>query len=247
MLHKERNAELKMRIQMLVLLKNGECRKRKEIADRLAVHRNTIRNWLSIYMSNGLSQLLKIKPRGPASGQKTLDNSILSSLKERLEDTSGFGSYIQIQSWIKETYGIEVKYKTLHKIVRYGLKAKLKVPRKSHIKKNESDVTAFKEGFSEQVKSIKETTKSENPESENPNVGSNGVIRVFAHDESRFGLIPITRRRITLEGIKPVQPFEIKFESYYLYGAVEPSTGESFFLEMPRLDSSCFQVYNGIN
>jgi hypothetical protein len=55
--------------------------------------------------------------------------------------------------------------------------------------------------------------------------------------------MPITRRRITLEGIKPVQPFEIKFESYYLYGAVEPSTGESFFLEMPRLDSSCFQVY----
>ncbi len=83
MLHKERNAELKMRIHMLVLLKNGECRKRKEIADRLAVHRNTIRNWLSIYNSNGLSQLLKIKPKGPASGQKTLDNSILSSLKER--------------------------------------------------------------------------------------------------------------------------------------------------------------------
>ena len=45
MLHKERNAEFKMLIHMLVLLKNGECRKQKEIADRLAVHRNTIRNW----------------------------------------------------------------------------------------------------------------------------------------------------------------------------------------------------------
>ena len=68
-------------------------------------------------------------------------------------------------------------------------------------------MTAFKEGFSEQVKSIKETTKSEKSESEkselekseleNSNVGSNGIIRVFAHDESRFGLMPITRRRIT--------------------------------------------------
>ena len=135
MLHKERNAELKMRIHMLVLLKNGECHKRKEIANRLAVHRNTIRNWLSIYMSNGLSQLLELKARGPACGQKTLDNSVLSSLKERLEDTSGFGSYIQIQSWIKETHGVDVKYKTLHKIVRYGLKSKLKIPRKSHKKK----------------------------------------------------------------------------------------------------------------
>lgn len=135
MLHKERNAELKRRIHMLVLLKNGECLKRKEIANRLAVHRNTIRNWLSIYMSNGLTELLNIKTTGPASRQKTLDNSVLSSLKERLEDSSGFDSYIQIQSWIKETHGIDVKYKTLHKIVRYGLKAKLKVPRKSHIKK----------------------------------------------------------------------------------------------------------------
>jgi transposase len=241
MLHKERNAELKMRIHMLVLLKNGECRNRKEIAYRLAVHRNTIRNWLSIYMSNGLSQLLEIKAVGPARGQKTLDNSVLSSLKERLEDTSGFGSYIQIQSWIKETYGIEVKYKTLHKIVRYGLKAKLKIPRKSHIKKNESDVKAFKEDFPCQLKSVKETTEA--TESESNLVRVYDSIRVFSHDESRFGLMPITRRRITLEGVKPIQPFQIKFENYYLYGAIEPLTGEGFFLEMPRLDSICFQVY----
>lgn len=84
-------------------------------------------------------------------------------------------------------------------------------------------MTAFREGFSEQVKSIKEATESENS-LENSNVGSNGIIRVFSYDESRFGLMPITRRRITLEGIKPIQPFQIKFESYYLYGSVEPLT-----------------------
>lgn len=94
-------------------------------------------------------------------------------------------------------------------------------------------MTAFKECFSEQIKSI-------TAESENSFFSS---IRLFAHDESRFGLMPITRRRITLEGIKPVQSFQIKYESYYLYGAVESLTGESFFLEMPRLDSNCFQVY----
>lgn len=135
MLRKERNDKLKRRIHMLVLLKSGESLKRKEIAERLAVHRNTIRNWISIYMSKGLTELLNIKPTGPAPGQKTLDESILSALKERLEDSSGFESYVQIQSWIKETYGIDVKYKTLHKIVHYGLKAKLKVARKSHKKK----------------------------------------------------------------------------------------------------------------
>lgn len=62
-------------------------------------------------------------------------------------------------------------------------------------------------------------------------------------DESRFGLLPITRRRITARGIKPVQSVHLIFESYYLYGAVEPITGEGFFVEMPCLDSDCFEVF----
>ena len=34
-----------------------------------------------------------------------------------------------------------------------------------------------------------------------------------------------------------------KFEAFYLYGAVEPLTGESFFLEFPYLNSVCFQTF----
>jgi len=55
------------------------------------------------------------------------------------------------------------------------------------------------------------------------------AIRVFSQDESRFGLLPLRRRRITARGIKPVGKIQHKFESFYLYGAVEPTTSESFF------------------
>ncbi len=34
-----------------------------------------------------------------------------------------------------------------------------------------------------------------------------------------------------------------KFEAFYVYGAVEPLTGESFFLEFSYLDSVCFQTF----
>ena len=34
-----------------------------------------------------------------------------------------------------------------------------------------------------------------------------------------------------------------KFEAFYLYGAVEPLTGESLFLEFPYLDRVCFQAF----
>ncbi len=51
------------------------------------------------------------------------------------------------------------------------------------------------------------------------------------------------RRRITAKGIKPIQTVDFRFENYYLYGAVDPLSGDRFILEMPYLNSDCFQVY----
>ena len=68
-------------------------------------------------------------------------------------------------------------------------------------------------------------------------------LRLFVQDESRFGLLPVIRRRITLKGVKPIEPIQHVFENYYLYGAIEPKSGDSFFLEMPFLDSHCYQIY----
>ena len=67
--------------------------------------------------------------------------------------------------------------------------------------------------------------------------------RVWAQDESRCGLLPILRRRITARGLQPVVSAAYRFESLYLYGAVEPATGQSFFLELPALTSSLFQLF----
>ena len=70
-----------------------------------------------------------------------------------------------------------------------------------------------------------------------------GNIKVFSQDESRFGLLPVQRRIITLRGTKPILHVQHEFENYYLYGAVEPLTGEHFFLELPILDTECFQIF----
>ncbi len=67
--------------------------------------------------------------------------------------------------------------------------------------------------------------------------------RVWAQDESRCGLLPIVRRRITARGVQPLLPAAYRFESLYLYGAVEPLTGESFFLELPLLNTQGFQLF----
>ena len=55
--------------------------------------------------------------------------------------------------------------------------------------------------------------------------------------------MPVISRRITLPGIKPVAQIDYDYTSVYLYGAVEPRTGERFFLEFSHLTADCFQIF----
>jgi hypothetical protein len=68
-------------------------------------------------------------------------------------------------------------------------------------------------------------------------------VRVFCQDESRLGLHLPVRRRLTGYGVKPVQVVDPLYEYYWLYAAVEPTTGEAFWWELPRLDADCFSVF----
>jgi hypothetical protein len=68
-------------------------------------------------------------------------------------------------------------------------------------------------------------------------------VRVFCQDESRLGLHLPVHRRLTDYGVKPVQIIAPLYEYYWLYAAVEPTTGEAFWWELPRLDADCFTVF----
>lgn len=68
-------------------------------------------------------------------------------------------------------------------------------------------------------------------------------MRVFSQDESRFGLLTVRRRRLTACGFQPVGAVQHVFEWFYVYGAVAPTTGERFFLELPYLNADMFQLF----
>ncbi len=68
-------------------------------------------------------------------------------------------------------------------------------------------------------------------------------VRVFSQDESRFGLLTIRRRRLTARGVQPVGTVQHVFEWFYVYGAVAPTSGEHFFLELPYLNADNFQIF----
>jgi len=61
-------------------------------------------------------------------------------------------------------------------------------------------------------------------------LNADAPVRLFCQDECRVGLMPTVRHRITLPGVKPIQTPKPAYEYFYLYGAVEPETGQRFFL-----------------
>lgn len=69
-------------------------------------------------------------------------------------------------------------------------------------------------------------------------------MRLFLQDESRLGLHEGgTRRRLTACGVKPHQQVLPRYEYFWLYAAVEPTSGDSLLLEMPALDAKSVQAF----
>ena len=58
-----------------------------------------------------------------------------------------------------------------------------------------------------------------------------------------MGLQTIARRKLTAKGIKPITPYQHKFDNFYLFGAFSPINGASLLLEMPFCNSSTFQIF----
>jgi transposase len=132
-LQREHDSHKKLRLQMLYLLASGQAHTRQDVAHLLGVHRNTIGRWLAIYAAGGLDALLATYV--PAGKPISLAPGVLASLEQVLYRPGGFASYEALRQWVRQTHGVEVKYKTLYRLVRTRFRAKLKVPRPSHTKK----------------------------------------------------------------------------------------------------------------
>ncbi|WP_319422154.1 hypothetical protein [Pleurocapsa sp. FMAR1] len=61
-----------------------------------------------------------------------------------MSQPQGFKSYREIQEWLNQEFSIDLAYKSVHKIIRYKLKAKLKIPRSQSQKTKPQVQDAFK-------------------------------------------------------------------------------------------------------
>jgi hypothetical protein len=62
-------------------------------------------------------------------------------------------------------------------------------------------------------------------------------------DEGRFGLKVWFQRRWCPYRVRPVWEVQDRYAWCWLYAAVEPATGQSFWLLLPGVDSACLQAF----
>lgn len=118
------NAVARSKIQVLWWLQTRQCHQVNQLVKLSGYHRTTISRWLSSYREGGLDNLLEIRV---STGRPChLSDEVLADLQRELNEPEGFESYLEVQRWLLAVHGVEVPYSTVHSIVRYRLKSKLK-------------------------------------------------------------------------------------------------------------------------
>ena len=143
---KTKRYNTKQRIGSLILTKKNKDKTRQEISVQLGVGVRTLYNWMQIYQREGLDRFLTRTSGG--AHNIVIPEAIKVGLEKKLNNsTAPLQGYTDAVQWVKDNYGIEINYHTLRSfmIVKFG--SKLKVPRKSHYKKDEEEFEAFKKTF----------------------------------------------------------------------------------------------------
>ncbi|WP_445171603.1 winged helix-turn-helix domain-containing protein [Microcoleus sp.] len=169
----------KEKLLVLYWLATKKIPKRTELATMLKRDESTIYRWLRAYFQGGITELLSIKkapgktPHIPPERERKINQKTA---------TQGETSYGKLQVWLEKECGIKVRYKVVHNLVHYKLKADLKVPRPQSDKANEEAQASFKKKLCELIKVMIKY------------FGNSKPVRIWCQDESRFGLI-------TMQGI----------------------------------------------
>ncbi len=143
LLTKTTTDRIRGRIKALLLLKQNKVDYQSQLASKLGFTEKTIREWLKLYESEGLSSFLTVRVGG--NRDSIISNKALQFIETQLNNPqTTITSYVELQQLIEDTLGETVNYKTLNGYCNRVFKSKLKVSRKSHYKQDDMAIEAFK-------------------------------------------------------------------------------------------------------
>jgi len=142
------------RLLMLIEIKKHEKTgiSKRDLSTLTGINHNSIVKWRKMYTSEGLGSLLK---HGRLGGYK---KSVVSAedhkqIEKILNNPkNGIRGYVELLEWVSKELSKDMKYITLLKYTQRHFGSKIKVARKSHVKKDDFLVETFKKTSVKNVK-----------------------------------------------------------------------------------------------
>lgn len=139
----EKNHRIRARIKCLIYMKEKSRPSPLELSKHIGVDYATVKRWLKQYKEEGFDSLIVLKSKGRP--RSVINAELHTSLAEKMNDSNNpLLGYWDVVLWVKANHGIDIKYNTLRTYLIRHFHTKLKSPRKSHYKKNEQAIEAFK-------------------------------------------------------------------------------------------------------
>lgn len=152
---KNSNRMIAKRLHALLVFKRNEGSgiSKRVVADEIGVNHNSVQTWRGLYIKGGIKVLMSHSNIGYKPSK--INDEQEQALKEQLNNPhNGIVGFIELLAWFEKTFQTHINYKTFHGFVVRKFKAKVKVARKAHIKKDKQAVEAFKKTS---VKSVKKS------------------------------------------------------------------------------------------
>lgn len=134
------------RLWILIELKKDESTggiSKRALAAKTGINHNSINKWRKQYSEFGLSALLAHPHKG--AKKSVISPSVHKALSEKLNDPeNGLCGYVELLDWVNTSFSLSLKYITLVKYVQRHFGCKIKVARKSHIRKDKEAGEIFK-------------------------------------------------------------------------------------------------------
>jgi transposase len=154
--HLQRDASDLIRKRMLMLIEIKKHEKtgisKRDLSTLTGINHNSIVKWRKIYNTSGISPLLKHGRKGGFKKSVVTQEEHKQIEKKLKTANNGIRGYVELLDWVKTELNKEMKYITLLKYTKRHFGSKIKVARKSHVKKNDEAVAAFKKTSDKNVK-----------------------------------------------------------------------------------------------
>lgn len=132
----------KPRLKMLQHIASGVI-STEDLVAKVKANKNSIASWKKRYATGGLEALLADNRGG--NHRPIINEAQRKEVERKLsEPVGGFTSYKQVMEWINEHFSLEMSYHTVNQYLKRSFGTKLKVGRKSHVKKDAAAGAVFK-------------------------------------------------------------------------------------------------------